>query len=44
MQQQRILEIKGLTFHTGADGKVHFQMSERKSGVTLKKRRDDDIA
>ena len=42
MAQQKILEIKGLTFHTGADGKIHFQMVERKSGVTLKKKREDE--
>jgi hypothetical protein len=41
-EQQKILEIKGLTFHRGADGRMQFQISERKSGVTLKKKRDAD--
>ncbi len=43
-QQQKILEIKGLTFHTQADGKVQFQFSERRAGVTMKKKREDDDA
>ncbi len=43
-QQQKILEIKGLTFSPQADGKVQFQFSERRAGVTLKKKRDDDDA
>lgn len=43
-QQQKILEIKGLTFHTQADGKVQFQFSERRAGVTMKKKREEDEA
>jgi hypothetical protein len=41
-EQQKILEIKGLVFHKLADGRVQFQFNERRTGVTLKKKRDDD--
>lgn len=41
-EKQKILEIKGLTYHTLADGSVQFQISERKSGITVKKKREDD--
>lgn len=43
-EQQKILEIKGLVFHKLADGRVQFVFNERRSGVTLKKKRDDDEA
>jgi hypothetical protein len=36
-EQQKILEIKGLTFHKQADGRIVFQFSERKTG-TIRKR------
>jgi hypothetical protein len=35
--QQKILEIKGLAFHKQADGKIHFQIVERKSGTMRRK-------
>ena len=41
-EQQKILEIKGLSLHTLADGAVQFQFNERKPIGTLKKKRDDD--
>lgn len=36
-EQQKILEIKGLNFHRTAEGRIVFQISERKA-VTLKRR------
>jgi hypothetical protein len=39
MEQQKILEIKGLVFHRTADGRIVFQISERKVG-TLKRKQD----
>jgi hypothetical protein len=36
-EQQKILEIKGLNFHRTAEGRIIFQISERKA-VTLKRR------
>jgi len=35
--QQKILEIKGFSFHKQADGKISFQFSERKSATIRKK-------
>jgi hypothetical protein len=35
--QQKILEIKGLTFHRQADGRIVFQFSERKVGGTRRR-------
>ncbi len=35
--QQKILEIKGLTFHKQADGRIVFQFSERKTGTVRKR-------
>ena len=40
--KQKIMEVKGLSLHTLADGVVQFQFSERKTGATMKKKRDDD--
>ncbi len=37
IEQQKILEIKGLAFHKQADGKIHFQIVERKSGTMRRK-------
>jgi hypothetical protein len=37
IEQQKILEIKGLSFHKQADGKIHFQFTERKSGTMRRK-------
>jgi hypothetical protein len=37
MEQQKILEIKGLVFHRTAEGRIVFQISERKA-VTLKRK------
>ncbi len=36
-EQAKILEIKGLTFHKAADGRVVFQLSERKTGTLRRK-------
>ncbi len=36
-EKQSILEIKGLLFHKQADGKLHFQFSERKVGTMRRK-------
>lgn len=36
-EQQKILEIKGLTFHKQADGRLVFQISERKAGTVRRK-------
>jgi hypothetical protein len=41
-EKQSILEIKGLVYHRSADGQVQFQFSERKTGVTLKKKREEE--
>ena len=35
--QQKILEIKGLTFHKQADGRIAFQFSDRKTGTVRKR-------
>jgi hypothetical protein len=35
--EQKILEIKGLTFHKQADGRIAFQISERKAGTVRRK-------
>jgi hypothetical protein len=35
--QQKILEIKGFSFHKSADGTVQFQFSERKTGTMRRK-------
>jgi hypothetical protein len=43
-EQQKILEIKGLSLHTLAAGAVQFQFNERKPIGTLKKKRDDDVS
>lgn len=37
MDQEKILEIKGLVFHRNADGKVSFQIIERKGGTQRKR-------
>jgi hypothetical protein len=37
VEQQKILEIKGLNFHRTADGTVMYQISEKR-GITQKKR------
>jgi hypothetical protein len=36
-EQQKVLEIKGLTFHKQADGRCVFQFSERKTGTVRKR-------
>ena len=36
-EQSKILEIKGLTFHKAADGRIVFQFSERKTGTLRRK-------
>ena len=37
-ETQQITEIKGLVSHTDANGKTKFQILEKKSGTTLKRR------
>jgi hypothetical protein len=37
-ETQQIAEIKGLVSHTDANGKTKFQILEKKSGTTLKRR------
>lgn len=37
-EQEKILEIKGLTMHKQASGTVIFQLSERKTGATVKRK------
>lgn len=36
-EQQKILEIKGFSFHKTADGSVQFQFTERKTGTMRRK-------
>lgn len=36
-EQGKILEVKGLTFHKAADGRIVFQFSERKTGTLRRK-------
>ncbi len=36
-EQQRILEIKGLVFHKQADGRIQYQLTERKTGTMRRK-------
>lgn len=36
-EQQRILEIKGLVFHKQADGRIQYQIAERKTGTMRRK-------
>ena len=36
-EQQRILEIKGLVFHKQADGRIQYQITERKTGTMRRK-------
>lgn len=36
-EQQKILEIKGFSFHKAADGTVQFQITERKTGTMRRK-------
>jgi hypothetical protein len=38
---ERILEIKGLVMHRGADGVMQFQILEKKPAGTVRKRRED---
>ncbi len=38
----KIEEIKGLVMHRGADGKMLFQILEKKAGVTFRKPRTND--
>ena len=37
-EQEKILEIKGLTMHKQASGTVIFSLSERKTGATVKRK------
>jgi hypothetical protein len=41
---ERILEIKGLVMHRGADGVMQFQILEKKPAGTVRKRREDGAA
>jgi hypothetical protein len=38
-----IEEIKGLVMHRGADGKMQFQILEKKAGVTFRKPRTASV-
>ena len=38
MDEQKIKEIKGLVMHRGADGKVLFQVLEKRNAVTFRKK------
>jgi hypothetical protein len=38
MEQEKILEIKGLVMHKLSDGSVNFQLTDRKVGATLKRK------
>ena len=41
---ERILEIKGLVMHRGADGVMQFQILEKKPTGTVRKRREDSAS
>ena len=41
---EKILEIKGLVMHRGADGVMQFQILEKKPAGTVRKRREDGAA
>lgn len=41
MDAERIMEIKGLVMHRGADGVMQFQILEKKPVATTRKRRED---
>jgi len=38
MDEQKIKEIKGLVMHRGADGKVMFQVLEKRNAVTFRRK------
>lgn len=38
MEQEKILEIKGLVLHRLADGTANFQLTDRKVGATVKRK------
>jgi len=39
-EQQKILEIKGLVFHKQADGKIGFQITERKASTVRRSKQE----
>jgi len=40
VEQQKILEIKGLVFHKQADGKIAFQITERKANTVRRSKQE----
>ena len=40
IEQQKILEIKGLVFHKQADGKIVFQITERKANTVRRSKQE----
>jgi len=44
VEQQKILEIKGLVFHKQADGKIVFQITERKANTVRRSKQEPKTA